>query len=122
MLELRGGAVHRDLGTLLRVLPHTLEISGALVAASANLVNLLDLRPRPGALTVVGDPKQSIYRFRRAEPQVFKAAQQFVRQGLDGELLSCDHTRRNAQAVIRTVNAVMGAARANDGTMARARA
>ena len=64
---------------------------------------------------IVGDPKQSIYRFRRAEPQVFKAAQQFVRQGLGGELLSCDHTRRNALDVIRTVNAVMGAARQNDG-------
>jgi ATP-dependent helicase/nuclease subunit A len=64
---------------------------------------------------IVGDPKQSIYRFRRAEPQVFKAAQQFVREGLDGELLSCDHTRRNARGVIRTVNAVMGAARENDG-------
>jgi ATP-dependent helicase/nuclease subunit A len=64
---------------------------------------------------IVGDPKQSIYRFRRAEPQVFKAAQQFVRQGLDGELLSCDHTRRNAQRVIGTVNAAMGAARDADG-------
>ncbi|MDP3310150.1 MAG: UvrD-helicase domain-containing protein, partial [Polaromonas sp.] len=64
---------------------------------------------------IVGDPKQSIYRFRRAEPQVFKAAQQFVRQGLDGELLSCDHTRRNAQRVIATVNVAMGAARDADG-------
>jgi len=64
---------------------------------------------------IVGDPKQSIYRFRRAEPQVFKAAQQFVLQGLDGELLSCDHTRRNAQRVISTVNAAMGAARDSDG-------
>ncbi len=64
---------------------------------------------------IVGDPKQSIYRFRRAEPQVFKAAQQFVREGLDGELLSCDHTRRNAQRVISTVNAAMGAARDTDG-------
>ncbi|MDO9401529.1 MAG: UvrD-helicase domain-containing protein [Polaromonas sp.] len=64
---------------------------------------------------IVGDPKQSIYRFRRAEPQVFKAAQQFVRHGLDGELLSCDHTRRNARQVIATVNAVMGAARDSDG-------
>ncbi|WP_372825726.1 UvrD-helicase domain-containing protein [Polaromonas sp.] len=64
---------------------------------------------------IVGDPKQSIYRFRRAEPQVFKAAQLFVRQGLGGELLSCDHTRRNAQRVITTVNAAMGAARDSDG-------
>ena len=56
---------------------------------------------------IVGDPKQSIYRFRRAEPQVFKAAQAFVRDALGGDLLSCDHTRRNATGVMATVNAVM---------------
>ncbi len=64
---------------------------------------------------IVGDPKQSIYRFRRAEPQVFKAAQAFVAEGLGGELLSCDHTRRNAQGVIASVNAVMGQAREAEG-------
>lgn len=65
----------------------------------------------PPSLFIVGDPKQSIYRFRRAEPQVFIAAQAFVRD-LGGDLLSCDHTRRNAPAVLELVNQAMGAAQA----------
>ncbi len=56
---------------------------------------------------IVGDPKQSIYRFRRAEPQVFQAAKAFVVDGLGGDVLSCDHTRRNAPAIISLVNAVL---------------
>ena len=64
---------------------------------------------------IVGDPKQSIYRFRRAEPQVFIAAQAFMRDALGGDVLACDHTRRNSQSVIATVNAVMNAAQLNDG-------
>ncbi len=68
---------------------------------------------RAPSVFVVGDPKQSIYRFRRAEPQVFIAAQRFVREALGGDLLSCDHTRRNARQVIDTVNAAMAAAAAD---------
>ena len=64
---------------------------------------------------LVGDPKQSIYRFRRAEPQVFIAAQAFVRGALEGDLLACDHTRRSSRAVLDAVNTVMGEASSVDG-------
>lgn len=57
---------------------------------------------------IVGDPKQSIYRFRRADPRVFEAAKGFVQQALGGVVLACDHTRRNAHAVLDVVNQVMG--------------
>jgi ATP-dependent helicase/nuclease subunit A len=59
------------------------------------------------SMFIVGDPKQSIYRFRRADPQVFEAAKTFVREGLQGDWLACDHTRRNAQSIIALTNAVM---------------
>lgn len=59
---------------------------------------------------LVGDPKQSIYRFRRADPRVFQAAKRFVIEGLGGQLLACDHTRRNAPGVIELLNEVMGEA------------
>ena len=61
---------------------------------------------RPPSVFIVGDPKQSIYRFRRAEPKVFEAARDFVKQGLEGNVLSCDHTRRNAPEVLAVLNTV----------------
>ncbi|HZF78746.1 MAG TPA: UvrD-helicase domain-containing protein, partial [Rubrivivax sp.] len=64
---------------------------------------------------IVGDPKQSIYRFRRADPRVFDAARQFIVEGLQGDFLACDHTRRNAPAVLAAVNAVFDEAARLDG-------
>ncbi|HEY4067731.1 MAG TPA: 3'-5' exonuclease, partial [Burkholderiaceae bacterium] len=55
---------------------------------------------------IVGDPKQSIYRFRRAEPRVFQAARRFVVEALGGDVLECDHTRRNAPEVLSVLNTV----------------
>ena len=68
---------------------------------------------RPPGVFIVGDPKQSIYRFRRAEPKVFVAAREFVVAGLQGHVLECDHTRRNAPVVLSAVNAVFEQAQNN---------
>ncbi|QEA13565.1 UvrD-helicase domain-containing protein [Comamonas flocculans] len=64
----------------------------------------------PPSVFIVGDPKQSIYRFRRADPKVFSAARDFVVQALGGVWLATDHTRRSARGVLALVNGVMQAA------------
>ena len=67
---------------------------------------------RPPALFIVGDPKQSIYRFRGAEPKVFAEAARFVAETFGGTRLACDHTRRNAPEVLNVLNEVFGTATA----------
>jgi ATP-dependent helicase/nuclease subunit A len=63
-----------------------------------------DLRPLPGRLFIVGDPKQSIYRFRRADiSQYLRAADQV---GADNVRLSANF--RSTSAVIDFANDVFG--------------
>jgi ATP-dependent helicase/nuclease subunit A len=61
---------------------------------------------QPPGIFIVGDPKQSIYRFRGAEPRVFGAAREFVVEAFGGQVLACDHTRRNAPALLAALNGV----------------
>jgi ATP-dependent helicase/nuclease subunit A len=62
------------------------------------------LRPLPGRLFIVGDPKQSIYRFRRADiAQYLRAAHQV---GADEVALSANF--RSTRAVIDFANDVFG--------------
>jgi ATP-dependent helicase/nuclease subunit A len=62
------------------------------------------LRPLPGRLFIVGDPKQSIYRFRRADiAQYLRAADQI---GADRATLSANF--RSSRPVIEWVNHVFG--------------
>ena len=60
--------------------------------------------PRPGALFVVGDPKQSIYRIRRADIVTYNEVKQRLAQ--NGQLARLSANFRSSAAIIDWVNQV----------------
>lgn len=63
-----------------------------------------EARLRPGSLTVVGDPKQSIYRFRDADLRVYHEA----RERLGLERVALTENFRSVPGVLEVVNGVFG--------------
>jgi len=60
----------------------------------------------PPTVFLVGDPKQSIYRFRKADARLFDAASKYLLTHLRAVMLKADTSRRCSPAVIRAVNRV----------------
>ena len=61
---------------------------------------------RPGALVVVGDAKQSIYRFRRAEVRLFRELTRQAETAEGGAVLHLVQNFRSRPAILRFVNRV----------------
>ena len=67
----------------------------------------LEARPEGGKLFVVGDPKQSIYRFRRADVVQMRTLRQLMEQG-GGRTVSLVQNFRSHQPIIDWVNRLFG--------------
>lgn len=61
---------------------------------------------RSRSVFLVGDGKQSIYGFRRADPQLQEAAGAWLRQRLDAREFPLAKSRRSADAIMQTLNHV----------------
>ena len=78
------------------------------------LVQLLTIPPdgqliAPGSLFIVGDPKQSIYRFRGAQVNVSQSVKdQVLNDNAGGKYLTLKENRRSTKPIVNWVNRVFG--------------
>ncbi len=84
--------------------PLQIEILFFLAEKSARAERWQEVELRPGKLFLVGDPKQSIYRFRRADIETYHEAKEIIAR--QGELLSLSLNFRSRPAVVEWVNAL----------------
>ena len=63
---------------------------------------------RPRSVFLVGDGKQSIYRFRRADPQLFDTAHRWLSDHLGAQSYPMDRSWRSAPAIMEFVNGLFG--------------
>jgi len=65
---------------------------------------------RPRTAFIVGDGKQSIYGFRRANPELLRSAADYLSTELAGAAMPLNASRRSAPAIIAFVNALFAGA------------
>lgn len=61
---------------------------------------------RQRSVFIVGDEKQSIYRFRRAEPRLFIAAEKWLKNNLGATTCPLSHSWRSSPAIINFINKI----------------
>ncbi|NIQ39051.1 MAG: UvrD-helicase domain-containing protein [Proteobacteria bacterium] len=85
--------------------PIQAEVMLYLTSEASNGADWRRLRPRPGALFVVGDPKQSIYRFRRADIVTYDRMKEIIEHG-GGRVLELTTNFRSVNKICEWTNEV----------------
>jgi ATP-dependent helicase/nuclease subunit A len=85
--------------------PIQAEVMLYLTGESGDVEDWRRLTPRPGSLFIVGDPKQSIYRFRRADIRTYDAVKQIV-QRAGGAILELSTNFRSVDRICDWTNGV----------------
>ncbi len=84
--------------------PLQAEIMLLLSADDPEATDWLKVKPKAGKLFLVGDPKQSIYRFRRADVQLYQQIREALQAG-GVKLVLLKRSFRSSPAIQRLVNA-----------------
>ena len=87
--------------------PIQAEILFYLAGEDAGETDWTRLRPAPGSLFLVGDPKQSIYRFRRADIDTYNLVKRIIVQG-GGEVLGLTANFRSLPCIGEFVDGAFG--------------
>ncbi len=90
---------------------HTQEIFIRMLASDPDKENCL----KDGALFVVGDPKQSIYRFRGAEPEVYFEAKERMEKADNALVVELSDNYRSNDMVINWINKAFAAKNITQG-------
>ena len=87
--------------------PLQAEIAFLLAEREPTAASWRDVELQPGKLFLVGDPKQSIYRFRRADIAMYHEVGELV-EGQGGEVLTLRQNFRTVASVVGWVNGAFG--------------